>query len=120
MRSDGTFPSFNKIDVDPHIWPEKYWDSSRVCPNCGTNWPAIGYFAISPCCDQTTALTFNQSPDMRWPEAVFELLSWRFEKFYSEYNEGVTDEALRWDDDAVQASVDQFLDTLEGSAPQAN
>lgn len=120
-RSDGTFPPYAKLDVDPTEWPDDYWDSSRTCP-CGKQWPAIGLFGISPCCGKSTTLTESSVPDMRWPDAITALLRARFDSWYTDYNENVEDETLAWtdvttngefDDTKASAEVEALIQDLE-------
>ena len=41
---------------------------------------------------------------MRWPEAVTQLLSARFDRFYEEWNEGYTDEQLLMEDELAHTN----------------
>jgi hypothetical protein len=120
-RLEGTYPTYSKIDVDPQEWPDSYWESSRECPKCKKQWPAIGLFHESPCCGATTILA-EEVPDMRWPEAVTALLTYRFNKWYDEYNENVDDDKLPWtdittngqfDETKAQAEVEALLDDVQ-------
>ncbi len=105
-RSDGKFPKYHRVDIDPEIWPNKYWDASRWCPSCETHWPHIFIFAKSPCCGIETEIDEENAPDMRWPDAVKAYLTSRFEHLYDKYNEGLSDQDLVYEDAKEQADFD--------------
>lgn len=105
-RTDGKFPTYTKLDVSPDEWPLSYWDKSRQCSSCGFQWPHPHIFEPSPCCSEPTNL-IDSPPELRWPEAVSKLLNARFEKFYFEYNAGVDDEQLPWDDVKTNGHYDE-------------
>lgn len=117
-RSDGKIPSYTKLKLDPDTWPENYWEKSCRCAKCGTAWPYSLYFNPTPCCGQTSVMQM-EPPDMRWPEAVRALLDARFERFYEEWNEGVSDDLLRedlredeLDENKISQAVDEFVDDV--------
>jgi hypothetical protein len=119
-RHDGSFPEYTKIDVSPDEWPLGYWEKARECTGCGFNWPHPHLFEPSPCCNEPTNL-IDGTPGLRWPEAVAKLLSVRFERWYDEYNEGVSDEQLPWEDlktngdfdeDKAKAEVEQLINQV--------
>lgn len=95
-RSDGSFPSYTKYNVDPDQWPPSYWDHSYRCKQCATHWPQTPFFVVSPCCDAPTGKA-DDPPDMRWPEAIEALHHARFDKLYEEWNEDKSDEDLSID-----------------------
>ena len=109
-RSDGNFPVVSRLDIDPKIWPQKYYAASQVCRECETAWPISHLFAPSVCCDAPTR-TSNNAPDMRWPEAVSSLLTARFDRYYDEYNEGVSDAELVLDEEAVRTGIEELIET---------
>ena len=98
-RTDGKFPAYEKIEIDPEVWPTNYWDSSLKCPSCATLWPNQVLFIMTPCCKVKAKINTGEAPDMRWPEAVKRLLTARFERIYDEWNEGYTDEQLLMEDE---------------------
>lgn len=104
-RSDGQFPQYVKADIDAERWPAEYWDSSRKCNVCDIAWPNDANFHTSPCCQSNTTL-YDGPPDMRWPEAVNKLLQTRFNAWYDEYNEGVSDDILAWEDIKTNGEID--------------
>jgi hypothetical protein len=111
-RSNGEFPTYFKLEIDANIWPAKYWDRSRQCNHCKKKWPQSSYFGKSPCCGQDTQVV-NSPPDLRWPEAVQQLLESRFEKLYSEWNEGIPDEELEWEDIKTNGKPDNSKISIE-------
>jgi hypothetical protein len=124
-RLDGTFPPYQKLEIDSDVWPDDYWESSRRCPKCGQCWPANGLFHISPCCGESTILNADEVPHMRWPDAVKELLKFRFGQWYEEYNDAVDDERLPWtdittngqfDEVKAKAEVDALIDDVNNSS----
>lgn len=92
-RNEGTFPPYVKLDINPDSWPNHYWESARKCDNCGDNWPNTHLFTESPCCGSETTQV-DAPPERRWPEAVRELLFYRFGNWYIEYDGGTSDEDL--------------------------
>jgi hypothetical protein len=55
---------------------------------------------------------------MRWPEAVTQLLTRRFERAYESYNGGISDEELVLDDIEVAQAVEQLIeDSASTSSP---
>jgi len=105
-RSKGTFPRYSKVDVDPELWPLRYWDASRFCESCGTRWPNTHLFSKCPTCDIGTTIDEHSAPDMRWPDAVKSYLASRFEKLYERYNEGRTDQELIYEDEKKSEDFD--------------
>jgi len=110
-RTDGKFPGYTKLDISAEDWPDKYWEKSRACAECGYRWPYPHLFQPSPCCGAFTTL-IDEAPSLRWPEAVSRLFHERFEKFYDEYNEGLTDDKLDWED----LKTDGHYDEQKGAA----
>jgi hypothetical protein len=117
-RSDGTFPNYVRLDIDPDVWPEDYWNRAFVCKGCGTAWPATHLFDPSPCCN-AMGWPVDAPPEMRWPEAVAALKAARFGAIYDEWNEGVDDEQLAWaelmtdgelDDSKLSAEIDRLIE----------
>jgi hypothetical protein len=62
---------------------------------------------------------------MRWPEAVWLLLEFRFGKFYDEWNEGIEDDELDWvelrangelDDNKIAAAIEEFVEDAQSSS----
>lgn len=95
-RSDGSFPSYVKMDLDPQQ-PRPGWNKGcRRCSNCGRNWPNVAVFSPSPCHDVDAGIVSTSAPDMTWSVAVHELLDAKFEKYYDRWNEGLSDEELYW------------------------
>jgi hypothetical protein len=105
-RSNGEFPEYQKVEINPDIWPSKYWDRSRQCKYCKRKWPNTFHFKQSPCCYHDTEI-INSPPDLRWPEATQKLLESRFEEVYIEWNEGISDEKLEWEDIKTNGEVDE-------------
>lgn len=110
-RSNGTFPRYIKLDVDPDQWPTNYFSSCQYCEVCEMRWPASHLFSICPRCAEKTEVDTHNAPDIRWPDAIRELLTARFEDFYEQYNEGLTDEQLAWDE--VKQTAPYDFDALE-------
>jgi hypothetical protein len=113
-RSDGSFPSYKKLDVHPAEWPKNYYHSSRSCIQCGLRWPDQEIFSPTPCCNSRT-LKSELAPEMRWVEACKRILESRFDEFYEEYNEGLTDDQLILDEVVKNGrfeGLDQFIDDL--------
>ncbi len=108
-RSDGKFPALTKLQIDPDVWPSNYYAKSQRCTECNENWPMPHLFRPSVCCDAPTKPSDN-APDMRWPEAVTQLLQRRFERYYDEYNEGFTDEELQWDETTLREEVEKLIE----------
>lgn len=104
-RSDGTFPPYYRVDLDPNVWPQKYWDSARRCLGCELRWPNTLSFELCPHCGAGTEVS-QSPPDMRWPEAIRELLKFRFETWYEAYNDGLTDEQIVWEDVKTNGEID--------------
>jgi len=113
-RSNGKFPKYEKVDIDPEVWPSKYWDSSRVCPSCNIHWPNLDLFEMSPCCDVQTEVD-DTAPDVRWPDAVKAFLAGQFNNLYERYNEGRTDQELVFEEvkEEVKATKDFDFDAIE-------
>lgn len=97
-RNTGEFPHYTKLDLDPEVWPSNYWQASNKCPTCELHWPATHLFNTTPCCNDDAEKDEHNAPDMRWPDAIKSLLSKRFEELYEQYNDGITDEQLVWED----------------------
>jgi hypothetical protein len=95
-RSDGKYPHYVKLDVDPHNPPDGWDEGCRRCIVCKKNWPNIAVFSPSPCCNQQAGIVADGMPDVNWKEAVHYLLHSKFDKFYERWNEEATDEELRW------------------------
>lgn len=93
-RTDGKFPRYIKLDIDQDNWPDNYWSSSRFCRECGTHWPNTHLFETCLNCDISTSVDTYSPPEMRWPDAITSLLTYRFEKLYEIYNEGIDDKQL--------------------------
>lgn len=119
-RYDGSFPKYVKLDLHSDEWPLGYWDQARECSSCGFHWPHPHLFEPSPCCNEPTNL-IDGSPEIRWPEAISRLLLARFNRWYEEYNEGVSDEQLPWEDvktgghydeEKAKAEVEQLLNRV--------
>jgi hypothetical protein len=113
-RSDGNFPEYQKTELNPLVWPENYWDYSYQCLECDVRWPATPEFTPSVCC-RAKIRQVAGAPDVRWPEAVYELKAKRFEEAYSTWNEGKTDHELRWSDEKIQSEIDKFIEEAECS-----
>jgi hypothetical protein len=97
-RKNNTFPKYLKLTIDPDNPPEDLWErGSRKCAKCGVQWPNYSIFHPSPCCNQSTYVQPGD-PEMTWPTAVKRLLAARFERYYEQWNEDVTDEEIMWDD----------------------
>lgn len=120
-RSDGNFPSYVRLKIDPDLWPDNYWDESRRCIGCERHWPNTHLFEICPGCGRKTGKVAS-APDMRWPEAISALVTSRFEALYEIWNEGVEDEQLEWEDvktdgkldnNKLQEVVDNFLGNVK-------
>lgn len=92
-RRTGSFPTYTKLDLSPEKWPKQYWDSCLQCQRCGFRWPNEEHFNVSPCCIANVNL-INESPEIRWPNALTELLRANFEMFYNQWNDGLEDEEL--------------------------
>lgn len=85
-RRDGTFPAYEKIEIDPNVWPANYWTACLSCEQCDTNWPETSHFELCPECHvETEAHDFR--PTYRWPDAVKRLHTARFEHLYDEWDE---------------------------------
>lgn len=100
-RSDGVYPSYAKLELDPNK-PPAGWDyGARRCIKCKKSWPNMGIFSPSPCCNENAGVVNTAEPDMSWAEALSEVLRVRFERYYEKWNEGASDEQLMWmvDDD---------------------
>lgn len=113
-RSDGEFPTYTKLEIDPDTWPADYFDKARMCVGCGLHWPHPHLFDPSPCCNCETEV-IESAPDMRWPDAVKRLHEARFDRWYEDYNDGLEDEQLAWegiishgefDEQKAQAAID--------------
>lgn len=116
-RSDGEFPKYQRLEIDENEWPVDYWESHRRCSSCGAKWPDTVAFAVSPCCGNPTTRD-SGPPDLRWDKAISALKHREFEKFYEEWNEGVSDEQLDWielmtngnlDPKKVRKAVNDFI-----------
>lgn len=124
-RSDHTYPSYVKLDIDHQRPPTGWKDGSRRCGACGKNWPNLGMFSPTPCCNAQGGIVSDGTPDVTWPEAVSALLHFRFEKYYDRWNEGVTDEQIKWVDihtgisDAEMSEgmkeIEQLISKVEGN-----
>jgi hypothetical protein len=117
-RSTGTFKPYIRLSLDENEWPPDYWEYAYRCINCGTQWPMMHLFDPSPCCNATATKTLSP-PDMRWPEAIKELKQSRFEQFYTDWNEGKSDEDLIleelksngfYDEKKIAQAVDDFVE----------
>jgi hypothetical protein len=108
-RSDGKFPVYKKLKVDPKRPPEGWRDNgARRCLACGKGWPNMPIFAPSPCCGQQAGIVVDANPDVTWPEAVHALLQARFERFYQQWNEDATDEDLLYSEEEIEKSLDEI------------
>lgn len=128
-RSDGRFPRYEKLDIDPDTRPPGYDNftyGSRRCVECDKRWPNSDYFNPSPCCSKPTKV-FDMSPSMSWREAVKVLNEARFERYYEAWNENVTDEELDIDvrlpvkEEDVQAGmtvIDQIIEESQKDRTQ--
>lgn len=95
-RSDHTFPSYIKIDLDPDK-PKAGWDSGcRRCSKCSMSWPNVPVFSPSPCHNVAAGIVKSAKPEMSWHDAVLALFKARFDKYYEKWNEGLSDEELYW------------------------
>lgn len=63
---------------------------------CNKDWPNISVFSPSPCCNAQAGVVATAQPEMTWGRAVKELMYFRFERYYENWNEGVTDEEMTW------------------------
>lgn len=106
-RSNGEFPTYKKLNIDPDEWPADYFDTARQCVGCAFLWPHPHIFDPSPCCNVETELV-EGSPDIRWPDAVKRLHQARFSRWYDEYNEGLEDEQLAWEEVLSHGELDQL------------
>lgn len=126
-RSNGSFPTFTKTDLDPRS-PKTGWNvGCRRCMQCGKNWPNISAFSPSPCCNTQSGIVGDGTPEMDWSSAVKQLLSLKFERLYERWNEGVSDEQLMWltppDKSLVSEleisegldEIDRIINSLEGA-----
>lgn len=100
-RSDGQYPSYVKLNVDPHKPPTGWDHGARRCIRCKKAWPNLAIFSPSPCCNENAGQSNTAEPDMSWADAVQHLLRAKFDRYYEKWNEGATDEQLMWmvDDD---------------------
>lgn len=123
-RSNGTFPSYVRLDLDHRQPPDGWKDGARKCIECGRNWPNVAAFVPTPCCDKVGGIVMDAVPDMTWPEAVSALLHFRFNRYYEKWNEGMSDAELNWsqefpvNDDEVSEGmkeIEEFLSDLEQS-----
>lgn len=105
-RSDGKFPSYTKLRIDPKKWPEHYWDSSLSCTSCDKRWPNTHLFKTCVDCGGKTTQV-EDAPNVRWPEAVSAILHARFESLYEIWNEDVPDEKLEWEDVKTNGELDK-------------
>lgn len=110
-RSSGKFPRYTKLKIDPDEWPANYFGSCRYCDVCEMCWPTSHLFTACPKCGEETVIDEQRSPDIRWPDAVKELLTSRFEALYDQYNEGLTDEQLAWNQ--TKQELDFNFDSLD-------
>lgn len=114
-RTDGKFPEYAKLTIDPKNWPNKYWETSRACKVCEYRWPYVPLFYRSPCCGADTEV-IEEPPNLRWPEAISQLIYSRFERYYEEYNEGVPDDQLDWEDVKTDGEFDEEKAAVEVDA----
>lgn len=112
-RMDGKYPTYNKLEIDKDNWPVDYWEGSRLCEVCATQWPRYDIFDTSPCCGSNTVLDREIGPEMRWPTAVERLLQFRFDEWYEEWNAGLTDEQLAWHPETIEQEINEFKQALE-------
>ena len=117
-RRSGAFPTYEKLDFHPDIWPDYYYESSKQCAKCGFKWPNIREIEdSSPCCGGIL-VAGDETPSLRWPDMIEFLKKCRFEKFYDEWNEGVEDDQLIWEEmkdqngDLDQNKVNELLGKL--------
>ena len=91
-RSDGNFPPYDRLDIDPLRPPEGYWEGARKCQECERLWPNYMIFDPSPCCDSDTLVVTDENVgDLSWREACKALLDARFRRWYNEWNEDKED-----------------------------
>lgn len=122
-RSTNIYPSYVKLDLDQRKPPEGWRDGVRRCIICDRNWPNLPIFVPTPCCNAVGGIVLDANPDMTWPEAVSALFHFRFERYYDKWNEGITDEQMKWIDIDLPVSdeemsegmqeIDAFLNQLE-------
>jgi hypothetical protein len=97
-RKDSVFPNYVPLKVDPNDPPADVFErGSRRCQKCGTQWPNYGIFSPTPCCGSPSQ-QIPHVPHMTWKEAVKKLLHARFERYYTQWNDDVTDEAIVYDE----------------------
>jgi hypothetical protein len=95
-RTDGTYPSYVKVNLDA-AHPKDGWnDGCRRCSNCGKSWPNVAVFSPSPCHNVVAGIVKSGTPDMPWAKAVSELRHAKFERYYEKWNDGASDEELYW------------------------
>jgi hypothetical protein len=95
-RTDGTYPSYVRLDIDANNPPKDWNDGARRCEYCTKDWPNVSTFSPSPCCGANANIVSTATPDMTWPLAVKMLLTHRFDKWYERWNDGASDEDLTW------------------------
>lgn len=105
-RSDGQFPPYTKLQLDPNEWPSDFFTKSRECVECGFLWPHPHVFDPTPCCNAGANIV-DVAPDIRWPDALKRLLEARFNLWYEEYNDGLADEQLDWESVLSHGEVDE-------------
>lgn len=110
-RTNGEFPKYQKLDISSLDWPANYWDKSLECKTCEKKWPHHTLFSITPCCRASTKLA-DEAPDMRWPEAVLELQTSRFDALYDQWNEDTTDQQLVLEEEIKQIQEAETIPTL--------
>lgn len=121
-RSSGVFPSYVRLDIN-HRRPPEGWDQgSKRCIICDKNWPNLTVFVPTPCCDAIGGTIGDGKPDMTWPQAVSDLIHFRFEKWYDKWNEGASDVDLNWnneypvsEDDVREGmrEIEKFISDIE-------
>lgn len=113
-RSDGTFPSYVKLNLSFDDPPKDWNVGVRRCIQCGKNWPNLNHFSPSPCCNAQAGVVADAIPDMGWEVALRDLLRFRFERYYERWNEGFTDEQLMFVEgiDTLPPSEEEISDGM--------
>lgn len=113
-RSDGEYPGYIKLQIDPKRPVEGWNDGARRCIACKKAWPNLALFSPSPCCNANAGVVSSAEPDMSWESAVKSLLHARFERYYEKWNEGASDEQLMWlVDDDMSFSEHEYKEGLK-------
>ena len=111
-RSDGKYPEYLKLDIDPENSPGNYWRVGALeCKACQKLWPNNKVFhGLSLCCNAEMTKRKDEVPDVTWREATKDLLYRNFEVFYAEWNEGVEDQQLFY----LLLSEDEWKEKTQG------